>query len=166
MNATDNTLCGARRPGWERPGPGRHRLPCVREGHEGDGDHRNAIGETWPASCQDCGATDGPLDGLTLCDADGSVRDGHLCGPCTVAATAPETVDQVPEVPAARPPVRMCVRCCVITDAPVVVSEVHAASGPGFNVYACPPCAPHFPRLPDALDLLKTGSQRRTWDGR
>jgi hypothetical protein len=48
----------------------------------------------------------------------------------------------------------MCVRCDRITDEPVVVSEVHSASGPGFNVYACPTCAPLFPPVPDVLDLL------------
>lgn len=52
-----------------------------------------------------------------------------------------------------RAPVRMCVRCCAITDTPVVVSEVHQGSGPGFTVYACRDCAPHFPRVPDVLSL-------------
>ncbi len=56
---------------------------------------------------------------------------------------------------AARKPVRMCVRCDRITEAPVLVSEVHAGSGPGFNVYACHDCAPRIPRPPDALDLLR-----------
>ncbi|WP_033203637.1 MULTISPECIES: hypothetical protein [Streptomyces] len=56
-----------------------------------------------------------------------------------------------------RKPVRMCVRCAVVTDAPVLVSEVHQNSGPGFNVYACPECAPHFPPMPDVLDLLQGG---------
>ncbi|MFV6027781.1 hypothetical protein [Streptomyces sp. NPDC056264] len=63
-----------------------------------------------------------------------------------------------------RKPVRMCVRCGHLTDAPVVVSEVHQNSGPGWNVYACPECAPHFPPLPDVLDLLEDG-HRRFWDG-
>lgn len=54
-----------------------------------------------------------------------------------------------------RKPVRMCVRCSHITDAPVLVAEVHQNSGPGFNLYACPACAPHFPPLPDPLDLLR-----------
>ncbi|MDX3642360.1 hypothetical protein [Streptomyces sp. MB09-02B] len=53
-----------------------------------------------------------------------------------------------------RRPVRMCVRCDAITDRPVVVSEVHQATGPGFNVYACPDCAPRFPPVPDVLSLL------------
>jgi hypothetical protein len=65
----------------------------------------------------------------------------------------PEHPDAEPS-PEPRRPVRMCVRCCVITGQPVVVSEVHASSGPGFNVYACPDCAPHFPPVPDVLSLL------------
>ncbi|WP_060905110.1 hypothetical protein [Streptomyces scabiei] len=52
-----------------------------------------------------------------------------------------------------RAPVRMCVRCCAITGTRVVVSEVHQGSGPGFTVYACRDCAPHFPRVPDVLSL-------------
>lgn len=48
----------------------------------------------------------------------------------------------------------MCVRCDRITDDPVVVSEVHQNSGPGWCVYACPDCAPLFPPVPDVLDLL------------
>ncbi|CAL9432295.1 hypothetical protein [Streptomyces sp. NPDC095602] len=54
----------------------------------------------------------------------------------------------------ARKPVRMCARCERITDEPVVVSEVHQATGPGFNVYACAGCAPLFPPAPDVFDLL------------
>ncbi|MDN3293796.1 hypothetical protein QWM81_07020 [Streptomyces ficellus] len=57
----------------------------------------------------------------------------------------------------ARRPVRMCVRCDRLTETPVLVAEVHAGSGPGFNVYACTDCAPHIPRPPGALDLLATG---------
>jgi hypothetical protein len=52
------------------------------------------------------------------------------------------------------------VRSNHITDTPVVVSEVHQNSGPGWNVYACPECAPYFPPLPDALDLLPGGHRR------
>ncbi|WP_406355019.1 hypothetical protein OHB56_21120 [Streptomyces sp. NBC_01635] len=38
--------CGARRTGWERPGPGRRRLPCILPaGHNGD--HRDAFAQTW-----------------------------------------------------------------------------------------------------------------------
>ncbi len=53
-----------------------------------------------------------------------------------------------------RRPVRLCVRCERVTEEPVVVSEVHQASGPGFSVYACPACAPHFPPLPDVSELM------------
>ncbi|TFE51503.1 hypothetical protein E3E14_12645 [Streptomyces sp. ICN441] len=59
--------------------------------------------------------------------------------------------DRSPELP---PPVRMCVRCERITDEPVVVHEVHSASGPGWNVYACRGCASHFPPPADVFDLL------------
>ncbi|WP_320776680.1 hypothetical protein [Streptomyces sp. CRN 30] len=44
-----------------------------------------------------------------------------------------------------RRPIRMCARCGCTTDRPVLVHEVHAATGPGFNVYACPDCAPGYP---------------------
>lgn len=54
----------------------------------------------------------------------------------------------------------MCVRCAQVTDAPVLLSEVHAGSGPGFNVYACAACAPLFPPQPDPLDLI--ARRRRT----
>ncbi|TGA84067.1 hypothetical protein, partial [Streptomyces sp. MZ04] len=56
--------------------------------------------------------------------------------------------------PHPRPPVRMCARCQHTTDAPVLVHEVHAATGPGFNVYACQACATHYPPPTDALELL------------
>ncbi|WP_217161861.1 hypothetical protein [Streptomyces sp. AC512_CC834] len=52
-----------------------------------------------------------------------------------------------------RPSLRMCVRCHVNTDVPVVISVVHQNSGPGFNVYACVECARHFPEEPDVLSL-------------
>jgi hypothetical protein len=50
-----------------------------------------------------------------------------------------------------RLPVRMCVRCHVTTETPVVVCVVHQNSGPGFTVYACRACASHYPS-PDAQD--------------
>ncbi|MGW0827884.1 hypothetical protein [Streptomyces sp. NPDC002845] len=148
----DADLCGARRYGWQRPGPGRHRLPCLLPGGH-DGGHQDAFMATWPPTCEDCGTTTGRLEGNTTVEADGTVRDGHLCGPCaTVAVPGP-----APEPEPARRPVRMCVRCCTITDRPVVVSEVHVNTGPGFNVYACPDCAPLFPPVPDVLTLLPAG---------
>ncbi|MCF3123800.1 hypothetical protein IPZ68_29435 [Streptomyces arenae] len=55
-----------------------------------------------------------------------------------------------------RPPVRMCVRCRRTTDAPVLIHAVHAATGPGFNVYACQACATLHPPPTDALELLDT----------
>lgn len=53
-----------------------------------------------------------------------------------------------------RRPVRMCVHCQRMTSEPVVVHEEHAATGPGFTVYACPECADHYPPPTDALELL------------
>ncbi|MEW2394573.1 hypothetical protein [Streptomyces sp. NPDC046862] len=50
--------------------------------------------------------------------------------------------------------IRMCARCERTTDNPVVVHEVHAATGPGFHVYACPECAQHYAPQQDPLDLL------------
>ncbi|WP_175411993.1 hypothetical protein [Streptomyces sp. TRM64462] len=38
----------------------------------------------------------------------------------------------------------MCVRCHDITDTPIIVAEIHSASGPGFNVYCCPTCARYY----------------------
>ncbi|MFJ5551753.1 hypothetical protein [Streptomyces sp. NPDC093225] len=55
----------------------------------------------------------------------------------------------------ARRPTRMCVECEELTTDFVVVSEVHAGSGPGFNVYACRDCAPDVPRPPDVLELFE-----------
>ncbi|MEG3628946.1 hypothetical protein [Streptomyces poriticola] len=55
-----------------------------------------------------------------------------------------------------RPALRMCTRCERMTDEPVVVHEVHAATGPGFNIYACPDCAPHYPPMTDPLDLIES----------
>ena len=59
-----------------------------------------------------------------------------------------------------RPAVRMCARCQSTTDEPVLVHEVHAATGPGFNVYACPDCAAHYPPRPDVLELLEPTHRR------
>ncbi|MEV0225505.1 hypothetical protein [Streptomyces sp. NPDC050704] len=63
-----------------------------------------------------------------------------------------------------RPAVRMCARCQDTTDAPVLVHEVHAATGPGFNVYACTECADHYPPMTDVLDLelSETTPRRRS----
>ncbi|MFI7008997.1 hypothetical protein [Streptomyces sp. NPDC050145] len=53
-----------------------------------------------------------------------------------------------------RRPVRMCARCEQLTSEPVLVHEVFAPTGPGFNVYACLDCARHYPPLIDPLELL------------
>ncbi|CAM5689040.1 hypothetical protein [Streptomyces aurantiogriseus] len=55
---------------------------------------------------------------------------------------------------ALRPPVRMCVRCEVTTETPVVVAVVHQNSGPGFVVYACQACAAHYPPQPEVLTVV------------
>ena len=55
-----------------------------------------------------------------------------------------------------RPAVRMCARCHRTTSHPVLVHEVHAATGPGFNVYACTECADQYPPMTDVLDLPET----------
>ncbi len=182
MTATDIPLCGARRPGWERPGQGRHRLPCVlEESHKGghrdacghawpqqppltecgapppgastlaclrtaghDGPHRNITDREWAGACERCGLTEQPHATVTT-DSGGSVRHRQLCQRCARGEASAGV----------RRAVRRCVRCDRITDTPVLVSEVHQNSGPGFNVYACCDCAPRFPPLPDALDLLR-----------
>ncbi|MFB7372087.1 hypothetical protein ACFC0D_19845 [Streptomyces sp. NPDC056222] len=103
-------------------------------------------------ACEACGTGRGPLITVTTTD-----NDRHrICHRCAATAAPPSP----------RKPVRMCVRCARVTTTPITVSEVHQASGPGFNVYACPTCAPHFPPLPDALDLLATGWRRREGDER
>ena len=94
-----------------------------------------------------------------LCGArwPGEDRPGRHRPPCSLPAGhegAHRNAGEAATRAAARQPARMCVRCCVITTDPVVVSEVHQNSGPGFNVYACPECAPHYPPVPDVLDLF------------
>ena len=59
-----------------------------------------------------------------------------------------------------RPAMRMCARCQRTTNEPVLVHEVHAATGPGFNVYACPECATHYPPVTDVLELLEVTHRR------
>ncbi|MER7229634.1 hypothetical protein ABT348_01635 [Streptomyces olivaceus] len=61
-----------------------------------------------------------------------------------------------------RPTARMCARCQRTTDEPVLVHEVHAATGRGFNVYACPECAPHYPPTTDPLDILDSAARHRS----
>jgi len=63
-----------------------------------------------------------------------------------------------------RPPVRMCVRCHVTTETPVVVCLVHQNSGPGYVVYACQACALHYPPEPHEHTVVctprRTGGER------
>ncbi|NGO45764.1 hypothetical protein [Streptomyces ureilyticus] len=59
-----------------------------------------------------------------------------------------------------RPAVRMCARCHRTTNTPVLVHEVHAATGPGFNVYACTECADHYPSMSDPLELAEPPRRR------
>lgn len=59
-----------------------------------------------------------------------------------------------------RPAVRMCARCERTTAEPVLVHEVHAATGPGFNVYACQECAGHYPPRRDPYELLEAEPRR------
>ncbi|MFF7839891.1 hypothetical protein ACFZC6_13875 [Streptomyces ossamyceticus] len=56
--------------------------------------------------------------------------------------------------PPRRLPIRMCARCQRFTKNPVLVHEHHGATGPGFNVYACEDCAPHYPPPTDELSAL------------
>ncbi|MBV1938370.1 hypothetical protein KUF83_17630 [Streptomyces sp. BV286] len=55
----------------------------------------------------------------------------------------------------------MCARCHRTTDRPVLVHEVHAATGPGFNVYACPDCADDYPPMTDVLEVTKPARENR-----
>ncbi|MFC7902168.1 hypothetical protein ACFUV1_18710 [Streptomyces griseoincarnatus] len=45
-DAEESATCDARRSGWERPGPGRHRLPCILPARHG-GLHRDALRAEW-----------------------------------------------------------------------------------------------------------------------
>lgn len=122
-------------------------LGCMRlVGH--DGPHRNVTGRAW-ASAGDTGDPDGAYDRRGSCEVCGSPHGRYA--PVTNTATC-QHCGPISR-PAPRRPVRMCVRCDVLTDVPVLVSEVHQASGPGWSVYACLDCAPHLQPLPDVLDL-------------
>lgn len=151
MTATGTALCG------ERPGHGRHPLPCaLGQGHDGDhrdafghawlqrsgvaecgallpyaaglaclrtvghdGPHRDAADRVWADVCETCGSTEQPHVTVTTARG-GIVRRRQVCERCA-RGDASAVV---------RRPVRMCVRCDRVTDAPVLVSEVHQNSGP------------------------------------
>ncbi|MFI0820541.1 hypothetical protein ACH4TX_30740 [Streptomyces sp. NPDC021098] len=44
---------------------------------------------------------------------------------------------------------QVCARCQESTSRPVIVAIEHGASGGGRTLYACPDCAPTFPKQPD-----------------
>ncbi|MPY55597.1 hypothetical protein FPZ41_46540 [Streptomyces sp. K1PN6] len=115
---------------------------CLRiVGHYGP--HHDVADREGAGVCEKCGSTEPPHVTVTT-DSGGTARHRQVCQGCA-RSDASAVV---------RPPVRMCVRCDRITDTPVLVSEVHQNSGPGFNVYACDDCASHFPPLPDVFDVL------------
>ena len=61
--------------------------------------------------------------------------------------------------------VQTCHRCDQTTDQPVEVAVIHAASGPGHTVWACPDCAPPIPaaQAPAArVDSRRSGALKRT----
>ena len=92
---------------------------------------------------------------LAECGAPPPAPSGLVCW-LTAGHEGPHrnSTDRTWGIPVVRRPVRMCVHCEALTDRPVVVSEVHQNSGPGFNVYACPDCAPLLPSAPDVLSRL------------
>ena len=48
--------------------------------------------------------------------------------------------------------VQVCARCQETTGQPVVVAIGYGASAGGGTVYACPDCAPTFPKQRDPFD--------------
>jgi hypothetical protein len=46
---------------------------------------------------------------------------------------------------------QICARCDRSTSKPVIVGHTHSASGGGRTAYACPGCAPSFPKQRDPL---------------
>ncbi|MFD8865993.1 hypothetical protein ACFV1F_16730 [Streptomyces sp. NPDC059590] len=46
---------------------------------------------------------------------------------------------------------QICARCDKPTHEPVIVEHVHSASCGGRTAYACPSCAPNFPKQRDPL---------------
>ncbi|MFI0734754.1 hypothetical protein ACH4S9_38075 [Streptomyces sp. NPDC021225] len=49
---------------------------------------------------------------------------------------------------------QICARCDKSTSQPVIVAHVHSASCGGRTAYACPGCAPSFPKQRDPLAEL------------
>ncbi|WP_421108784.1 hypothetical protein [Streptomyces sp. NEAU-S77] len=54
---------------------------------------------------------------------------------------------------------QICARCQQSTDEPVVVGVEHGASVGGRTTYACPGCAPSFPKQVDVFAVM--ASMRR-----
>jgi hypothetical protein len=48
----------------------------------------------------------------------------------------------------------MCVTCHTITDTPLLIRSIEQGSGPGWNLYACPDCAPQHLSQDEAMQLL------------
>lgn len=73
-------LCGRRRPGWETPGPGRHRLPCVRTaGHVGD--HADAYRRTWdPAPAEAAPSSPRPVPPAPEIGSYGAIEAARILG--------------------------------------------------------------------------------------
>ncbi|MGO4419766.1 hypothetical protein AB4Z54_13755 [Streptomyces sp. MCAF7] len=46
---------------------------------------------------------------------------------------------------------QICARCDKSTNQPVTLCQVHSASCGGRTAYACPSCAPSFPKQRDPL---------------
>ncbi|MEU1805821.1 hypothetical protein [Streptomyces sp. NPDC019937] len=57
---------------------------------------------------------------------------------------------------------KVCARCQTPTKEPVVVAVGHGASAGGGTVYACPGCAPTFPKQRDPFHGRLMSSYRRT----
>ncbi|WP_260867908.1 hypothetical protein [Streptomyces sp. SAJ15] len=60
--------------------------------------------------------------------------------------------------------VKHCHRCDRMTAEPVVVADVHGATGSGHIIHACPACAPHYP--PPYDPLAQIAADRRALEGR
>ncbi|MFI1951976.1 hypothetical protein ACH437_08990 [Streptomyces xinghaiensis] len=137
--------CGARRPGWERPGFGRLRLPCVLARNEHH-DHRDALGNTWAAApvCEECGCTDGlrvePHRGAL-----GAPVDRTLCAGCrSLPSAAP---DQSPRT------LRACAGCNHVAATPFLVRVIETSSAASRPLFACFECASRFLTAEAAFQL-------------
>lgn len=116
--------------------------------------HEQPYGTETPPSPGVHEQDDAERTGSALASFDRQQRDSE-------PALAPNAMSVITPRAMARKPVRMCVRCQVTTEAPVVVATVHQNSGPGFTVYACRACAEHCPPQPDALTALPPSRRSR-----